>query len=292
MAGLTSELYRAWLDADYQLRDPILIGCLLLLVEILISRRRLLDILKNRVPKSTRVNLCIYGFNFLVMTLPLASLALFSSTLASRNNFVLISHAVFAAMPDWAVLVFALIVWDLIVYVAHRCQHSWLLWRTHALHHSDEQVSWFTTWRFHPLERIYGVFISMALLGFIGIPLGTISLAALIFHYYSYFLHANIPWAFKGPMAKILVSPAQHRWHHSIVEKGYRANFAGMFSFFDIIFRTYYCPGPCDAPTGVIDEPKGFMKSMLRPLSPFRLVPKPTPLVPIRQSTDSSVLHR
>ena len=53
--------------------------------------------------------------------------------------------------------------------------------------------------------------------------------------------HANLPWTF-GPLCNIVVSPASHRWHHTMDEEGQGKNFAGLFSFYDVLFGTYYLP--------------------------------------------------
>lgn len=47
--------------------------------------------------------------------------------------------------------------------------------------------------------------------------------------------HADVTWDF-GPLRRILVSPAHHCAHHEV---GARQNYAGMFSFVDVIFGTY-----------------------------------------------------
>ena len=268
MFDFQRSLLTTWFASDYQIRDPIIIALVLLLIEILIWRRKIADILKTGLPPSFRINLSIYAFNFLVMTMPLSMLAAFSFGLARHYNLVLIKQARFEMLPDWAVAMCALIFGDMIAYWAHRFQHSRFLWRIHALHHSDERVSWFTTWRIHPLDRIYGVAVGLTLFGLIGFPLWSVVFAGFAFHYYAYFLHANVPWKFSGVFARILVSPAQHRWHHSTREKGYCANFAGMFAWIDIVFGTYYCPDTCTEPTGVSGEPTTFLRLMLEPLLP------------------------
>lgn len=48
-------------------------------------------------------------------------------------------------------------------------------------------------------------------------------------------IHANVTWDF-GPLRKVFVSPAHHRAHHEV---GDFKNYAGMFSFIDVIFGTY-----------------------------------------------------
>ncbi|MNW08013.1 hypothetical protein D3C71_2047230 [compost metagenome] len=63
-------------------------------------------------------------------------------------------------------------------------------------------------------------------------------------------MHINQPWTL-GWLGKVLVSPAMHRWHHVLEGEGVGKNFASVFSIFDRVFGTYYCPGPCSAELGV-----------------------------------------
>jgi sterol desaturase/sphingolipid hydroxylase (fatty acid hydroxylase superfamily) len=45
-----------------------------------------------------------------------------------------------------------------------------------------------------------------------------------------------------------------HRWHHARDVVGAGSNFATVFSVFDLAFGTYYVPGLCTVPLGVVDE--------------------------------------
>jgi hypothetical protein len=67
------------------------------------------------------------------------------------------------------------------------------------------------------------------------------------------FIHMDLPWTY-GPLGRVFVSPAMHRWHHMRDTAGAGANFATVFSLFDRAFRTHHMPGPCTAPLGVRDD--------------------------------------
>ena len=75
----------------------------------------------------------------------------------------------------------------------------------------------------------------------------------LVRHYYGMFIHMDLPWTY-GPLGRVLVSPAMHRWHHIRDAAGAGANFATVFSVFDQAFRTHHLPGPCNVPLGVRDD--------------------------------------
>ncbi|MGH9079313.1 MAG: sterol desaturase family protein, partial [Acidimicrobiales bacterium] len=101
-------------------------------------------------------------------------------------------------------------------WVAHWADHHFTaLWRMHALHHSQEELSVLTSFRAHPLSHLPGFLLAsipaFVLTGHRGITpqlvtayvcLGTIP-------------HANLRWSF-GPLGKLFVSPSYHRLHHAV----------------------------------------------------------------------------
>jgi sterol desaturase/sphingolipid hydroxylase (fatty acid hydroxylase superfamily) len=157
-----------------------------------------------------------------------------------------------------------LLMGDLIGYWRHRIQHSAPLWPSHAVHHSDEALSWLTAVsRFHPIDR-FGSACDAIILIALGFPGWSVLLNVWIRHIYGAFEHANLPWTYRS-LGKVFISPAAHRWHHSraIHDK----NFAVLFTFWDRLFGTYYCPGPCEAPLGVdADMGRGALGRYLYPL--------------------------
>ena len=118
--------------------------------------------------------------------------------------------------PRWLLLVVTLVLMDGANWLAHWAEHRIApLWRVHALHHSQEELSVLTSFRAHPLSHLPGFFLAtvpvVALMGSRGmapflitayICLGTLP-------------HANVPWSF-GPLGRVVVSPAYHRLHHSV----------------------------------------------------------------------------
>jgi sterol desaturase/sphingolipid hydroxylase (fatty acid hydroxylase superfamily) len=117
-------------------------------------------------------------------------------------------------VPQAAVVGLIIVAMDGMNWVAHVGNHrSMALWRFHALHHSQEEMSVLTTFRTHPLTHAsYVLAVVPALLLEAS---GTVPAAALIA--YGCFVtlpHANLRWSF-GPLGRVLVSPAYHRLHHS-----------------------------------------------------------------------------
>ena len=117
-------------------------------------------------------------------------------------------------VPQVVAVALILVGIDAMNWAAHVANHrSTTLWRFHALHHSQEDMSVFTTFRTHPLSHVsYLVALLPAL---VLEASGTVPAAGLIAYACLVTLpHANLRWSF-GPLGRVLVSPAYHRLHHS-----------------------------------------------------------------------------
>src|SRR6266567_5017656 len=135
----------------------------------------------------------------------------------------------------------AALVRDLFGYWVHRLQHSsrWL-WAQHEFHHSEEHMNVTTTWRHHWLEiPIQMLFVTAPLQLLFGLRPMTLAMAILIFQVPSYFIHLNSRIRF-GALGMVFACPQTHRIHHSVEARHIDKNFAGFFTFWDVIFGTYY----------------------------------------------------
>ena len=154
-----------------------------------------------------------------------------------------------------------LVVLDLAEYLRHRLQHRFeLWWALHALHHSQQRMSFWTDDRNHLLDDLLqavwlatlALLIGVSPSQFAGIVMLTRSLESLS--------HANVDLSFGRIGERLLVSPRFHRLHHAIgtghegVHHG--CNFAILFPVWDILFGTARWQGPIE-PTGVRDQGKG-----------------------------------
>jgi sterol desaturase/sphingolipid hydroxylase (fatty acid hydroxylase superfamily) len=132
---------------------------------------------------------------------------------------------------------------DFFAYWMHRLQHrSALLWRGHALHHSDKDVGVTSTTRLHIFDllgRHIAYTIPFPII--FGLPAPDKAFLLLIPSMWLYVIHLNINVGF-GRFWWIVTSPQFHRVHHSIDPKHYNTNFAAFFPFWDICFRTAYRP--------------------------------------------------
>ena len=147
----------------------------------------------------------------------------------------------------------AIVIADFIIYWIHRAQHRYgLLWRTHAWHHSIEEMYWFAGFRtsfFHSLlNNIPQVIIPVTVFQLSPAEAG-IGYSAGIF--IQFVEHTNWKLSF-GPLNWLLVTPDYHRIHHAAtIHRG--KNLAGTFRIWDMMFGTYVNPAKVarDFPLGL-----------------------------------------
>jgi len=132
-------------------------------------------------------------------------------------------------------LMIALVVADFVGYWSHRLRHSVVLWRFHAIHHSPTKLDALAAARMHPVDDVIDNTLVGAVLFAAGFSTETVFAIGPILFLHIALTHADVDWNF-GLFRKVLVSPAHHRAHHEI---GAAQNYAGMFSFIDVLFGTY-----------------------------------------------------
>ena len=221
-------------------------------------------ILRRLLPSSLGFNLTAYLVDALfIASGVVAAVALGQSLLLPWSP---LSPASWAGVPAVLVGLAAVFIGDFVGYWRHRLEHTALLWSSHVMHHSDEDMTWLTLFRFHPINRLTTSMIDTLALVALGLPVWAVVLNQAVRHYYGMWIHASLPWTY-GPMGRIFVSPAMHKWHHVAEGSGVGTNFATVFSVFDKTFRTYYVPGPCNQPTGVPDVPASYAGQLLLPLT-------------------------
>lgn len=116
--------------------------------------------------------------------------------------------------PGWLAVPLTLVAMDAANWLAHYADHRLApLWRFHALHHSQEELSVLTSFRAHPLMHTTGFILAtipvVALLP--GRPIAPVLITCYVC--VGTLQHANVRWTF-GPVGYLLVSPAYHRLHH------------------------------------------------------------------------------
>jgi sterol desaturase/sphingolipid hydroxylase (fatty acid hydroxylase superfamily) len=117
--------------------------------------------------------------------------------------------------PGWLLVPVTIVAMDGANWLAHYADHRFgPLWRFHALHHSQEELSVLTSFRAHPLMHTTGFLLAtvpvVALMPARPIAPVLITIYVCI----GTLQHANLRWTF-GPAGRVLVSPAYHRLHHA-----------------------------------------------------------------------------
>ncbi len=157
-----------------------------------------------------------------------------------------------AGWPRWTVVVATLVAMDLCNWLAHWGDHRiGTLWRIHALHHSQEELSVLTSFRAHPLMHTNGFLLAtvpvLALTG--ARPLAPVLITVYVC--LGTLPHTNVRWSY-GPLGRVLVSPAYHRLHHC-VEGRQDANLGVVLTVWDVLAGRARFPvrGSAPCPTGL-----------------------------------------
>jgi sterol desaturase/sphingolipid hydroxylase (fatty acid hydroxylase superfamily) len=183
--------------------------------------------------------------------------------------------AVWPGVSDTAAVSFViyLLVFDAVHYLIHRGQHQFnAWWALHSLHHSQQQMTFWTDNRNHLLDDILTTLLLSIVAKLIGVGPGQF-VALVAFSQLSENLqHANFKCSFGWLGDRLWVSPRFHRLHHAVGighESAGRQtlgghNFGVLFPWWDMLFKTaqfdeaYY-------PSGVRDfsPPNSFIQQQL-----------------------------
>ena len=135
--------------------------------------------------------------------------------------------------PGWLLVPLTIVAMDGANWLAHYADHRLeALWRFHALHHSQEELSVLTSFRAHPLMHTTGFLLAtipvVALMPARPIAPVLITVYVCI----GTLQHANLRWTF-GPLGRVLVSPAYHRFHHACDDQA--VNLGVVLTIWDIL---------------------------------------------------------
>ena len=138
-----------------------------------------------------------------------------------------------AHWPGWLLIPLTIVAMDGANWLAHYADHRVdALWRFHALHHSQEELSVLTSFRAHPLMHTTGFLLAtipvVALMPARPIAPVLITIYVCI----GTLQHANLRWRF-GPVGRVIVSPAYHRRHHATDNQG--VNLGVVLTIWDVL---------------------------------------------------------
>lgn len=161
-----------------------------------------------------------------------------------------------ASWPLWLVVGVTLVAMDGANWIAHYADHRLApLWRLHAVHHSQEELSVLTSFRAHPLVHTTGFLLAtvpvVVLMG--GRPIAPVLITVYVC--LGTLAHTNVRWTF-GPLGRLVVSPAYHRLHHSL-DGPQGLNLGIVLTIWDVLSRRARFPAPGDpvCRTGLAGRP-------------------------------------
>jgi sterol desaturase/sphingolipid hydroxylase (fatty acid hydroxylase superfamily) len=150
----------------------------------------------------------------------------------------------------------AALVSDFFYYWCHRLQHTPLLWRFHAVHHSIRDMSAANSFHHWTEEPIHFVLlgIPMALLIQVSGPFKEAFAALLVLQT----VYNHTPTRLHlGPLSRVFVDNRFHRHHHVRDESRSGYNFGVFTTIWDQLFATAYFPAPEEWPeVGLVDRPE------------------------------------
>lgn len=208
---------------------------LVLLWETALPVKALIDSLALRWFRN--ILLSLSGIFLIRMLFPLSAMVL--AITAEQRNWGLLN---LAAPAIWLQILTGILLLDFAAYLLHVILHRVpILWRVHAVHHSDKDFDCTTGLRFHPFEAILSVSIRLVVIVVFGIPILAVVIYELWAILASFYTHAN---ARIFPLAEryirtMFVTPGMHRIHHSAIGKEGMTNFGVIFSIWDRLLHTY-----------------------------------------------------
>jgi sterol desaturase/sphingolipid hydroxylase (fatty acid hydroxylase superfamily) len=269
----------------FQLAGPVVLGFVLavcILEQICPAQRR---------PVFARGHLLdfCYAVFYALLVIPLIVLlgAGFSDLLARNAPWLVLPQM--PKLPSWCFVVLAVLGIDAVDWLTHLANHRLTaLWRLHAVHHSQEELSILTTYRAHPLVHVSFLLSAIPVLA---VEDNTVTPAAVLTVYacLGALPHANVRWTY-GPAGRIMISPAYHRIHHSATGR-LDINLGTVFAIWDAASRRAVFPARAAADrtvieTGLAGRPIPVEQSGPRPrLGRTMLVQLAEPFTSIRTET-------
>jgi sterol desaturase/sphingolipid hydroxylase (fatty acid hydroxylase superfamily) len=137
------------------------------------------------------------------------------------------------AWPGWLLVPLTIVAMDGANWLAHYADHRLdALWRFHALHHSQEELSVLTSFRAHPLMHTTGFLLATIPVVALMPARPVAPVLITVYVCVGTLQHANLRWTF-GPLGRVLVSPAYHRFHHACDDQA--VNLGVVLTLWDIL---------------------------------------------------------
>jgi len=184
-------------------------------------------------------NLALMILSFLIVGIALPMFGYGWASYCEQHGWGLFN---FLRVPSWFKAIVTFLALDLLVYSRHRLAHkSPLLWRMHRLHHTDNDIDFTTTFRFHPMDALLIVAFEGGLIAVLGASAIGVVAFRLISTIIDFTSHANVkvPGGFDRFVRRIVITPYMHRTHHSQrLEEG-TSNYGNVLPIWDRWLGTY-----------------------------------------------------
>jgi sterol desaturase/sphingolipid hydroxylase (fatty acid hydroxylase superfamily) len=264
----SGDLSRTLATAQARTAGPVLVAVIALLV---LAERRWPAVPRPLLARAHLVDAGYFAL-FAVAVVPLLTVVETGSAVevGRHASFLLVGRL--SLVPRVVAVIAILVGIDAMNWAAHVANHrATSLWRLHALHHSQEDMSVLTTFRTHPL--VHATYLGALLPALVLGASGTVPSTALVVYGCLVTLpHANLRWSF-GPLGRVVVSPAYHRLHHARTPLDSRGtvNFGFVLVCWDRLARLAMFPsaGPPIA-TGIAGRPVPVEQRS--PSGPWRVV--------------------
>ncbi len=227
---------------------------------------------------STFVNVFVTGVVTGFVVLPI--LVFFTQHYFGRR-FVFVSSEQLG--PLWVQVAAILLLVSLFRYWMHRLQHrNEFLWKLHSYHHRVTDLRALNDFTSNPIDFALRNVLVYVLLGIVGFSPLAMLFAVPALGVWGIFSHCGGDVR-GGWLNYLFVTPEVHRWHHTAAVPegyGYSVNYGVEFSFWDVIFGTYYLPqkdgqtmqARIGHPGGLPDE-SNYLRLLLVPLGLYGIVP-------------------
>jgi sterol desaturase/sphingolipid hydroxylase (fatty acid hydroxylase superfamily) len=220
----------------FELAGPVVLGFVLVVCVV----EQILPAQRHRVFARGHLLDAGYAVFYALLVIPLIVLlgAGFSGMAARLEPWLVLPRI--PGVPGWCFVGLAVLGIDAVDWLTHLANHRLTsLWRLHAVHHSQEELSILTTYRAHPLVHVSFLLSAVPVLA---VGANTVTPAAVFTVYacLGALPHANVRWTY-GRLGRILVSPAYHRIHHSATGR-LDINLGTVFAIWDTFSRRAVFP--------------------------------------------------
>lgn len=189
-------------------------------------------------PRKTTRNSYLSNLGTFLLNDTLMSLMSVSSLLLLAQHYR--CFGVLRFVPDSGLQsLLCFILFDLVLYLWHRANHQFdSLWRFHKVHHSDISMNVTTAFRLHFVEVVLTTVVKALFVIVMGIEAKVLLANEALITLMVMFHHANL--SFKGEqwLGKLIIVPALHRLHHSVLRQEHDSNYGAAFSLWDRLFGT------------------------------------------------------